>query len=50
MDRSTSLVVVIGAGLVGLAAVTHLVQPGETPLVLEVGLDVGANIVQWGRF
>jgi thioredoxin reductase len=40
-------VVVIGAGLVGLAAAAHLVERGLEPLVLEAGSQVGANIAQW---
>ena len=31
-------VAVIGAGPVGLAAAAHLIERGETPLVLEAGL------------
>lgn len=42
-------VVVIGAGPVGLAAAAHLLQRGETPLVLEAGETVGASIVKWGH-
>jgi Pyridine nucleotide-disulphide oxidoreductase len=40
-------VVVIGAGPVGLAAATHLLDRGLEPLVLEAGPRVGANITQW---
>ncbi len=40
-------VAVIGAGPVGLAAAAHLLQRGETPLVLEAGAEIGANIRQW---
>jgi cation diffusion facilitator CzcD-associated flavoprotein CzcO len=40
-------VVVIGAGPVGLAAATHLLDRGLEPLVLEAGPRVGATIAQW---
>lgn len=49
MEKSILPVVVIGAGPVGLAAAAHLVSRGETPLVLEAGSEVGANIRQWGH-
>jgi thioredoxin reductase len=42
-------VAVIGAGPVGLAAAAHLVDRGETPLVLEAGEVVGAHVLQWGH-
>lgn len=42
-------VVVIGAGPVGLAAATHLLERGLTPLVLEAGDQMGAAIRQWGH-
>lgn len=42
-------VAVIGAGPVGLAAAAHLLARGETPLVLEAGEEVGANIRQWAH-
>ena len=45
---STGLpVVVIGAGPVGLAAATHLLDRGLEPLVLEGGSQVGASVAQW---
>lgn len=37
-------VAVIGAGPVGLAAAAHLLARGLTPLVLEAGAGVGANL------
>src|SRR5260221_8600422 len=49
MDRSNLPVVVIGAGPIGLAAAAHLLQRGETPLVLEAGSTVGASIAQWAH-
>lgn len=42
-------VAVIGGGPVGLAAAAHLIERGETPLVLEVGTEIGANIRDWGH-
>src|SRR6476660_3977120 len=42
-------VAVIGAGPVGLAAAAHLLERGETPLVLEAGPAVGAAIRAWGH-
>ena len=48
MDNSNQRpVAIIGAGPVGLAAVAHLLQRGETPLVFEAGSEIGANIRQW---
>lgn len=50
MYQTTSLpVVVIGAGPVGLAAAAHLLERGETPLVIEAGPGVGHHIRQWGH-
>ena len=49
MDNISLPVVVIGAGPVGLAAAVHLLNRGETPLVLEAGQTVGANIAQWAH-
>jgi thioredoxin reductase len=42
-------VIVIGAGPVGLAAAAHLLSRGFTPLVLEAGASVGANMVKWSH-
>jgi Pyridine nucleotide-disulphide oxidoreductase len=42
-------IVIIGAGPVGLAAAAHLLQRGQTPLVLEAGEVVGANVAQWAH-
>jgi thioredoxin reductase len=49
MNQSTLPVAVIGAGPVGLAAAAHLVERGETPLVLEAGATVGASMLAWGH-
>jgi len=42
-------VVVIGAGPVGLAAASHLLERGLTPLVLEAGESVGAGMLSWAH-
>jgi hypothetical protein len=42
-------VAVIGAGPIGLAAAAHLVDRGATPLVLEAGGHVGANVLSWAH-
>jgi thioredoxin reductase len=42
-------VAVIGAGPVGLAAAAHLLERGETPLILEAGLSAGAAVRQWSH-
>src|SRR5579885_841527 len=42
-------VAIIGAGPIGLAAAAHLLQRGETPIILEAGATVGANIANWGH-
>jgi thioredoxin reductase len=42
-------VAIIGAGPVGLAAAAHLLARGMTPLILEAGWRVGANIEQWAH-
>lgn len=42
-------VAVIGAGPAGLAAAVHLIDKGATPLVLESGKSVGANVLTWGH-
>ncbi|CAM5489590.1 MULTISPECIES: NAD(P)-binding domain-containing protein [Streptomyces] len=42
-------VVVIGAGPVGLAAATHLVDRGIEPLVLEAGSRAGSAVREWSH-
>ena len=49
MNLSRLPIVVIGAGPVGLAAAAHLVERGETPLVLEAGQTIGASVLKWGH-
>jgi cation diffusion facilitator CzcD-associated flavoprotein CzcO len=46
---NTPKVVVIGAGPVGLAAATHLVEDGADVTVLEAGDEVGSSIRTWGH-
>jgi thioredoxin reductase len=47
MNKQYLPVAVIGAGPVGLAAAAHLLERGETPIIFETGMEVGANIRQW---
>jgi cation diffusion facilitator CzcD-associated flavoprotein CzcO len=42
-------VLVVGAGPVGLAAAAHLVEAGETPLVVEAGDRVAPSLRDWGH-
>jgi SAM-dependent methyltransferase/thioredoxin reductase len=42
-------IAVIGAGPIGLAAAAHLVTKGQTPVVLEAGESVGAQVLAWGH-
>ena len=42
-------VAVLGAGPVGLAAASRLLERGITPLVLEAGESVGANLLSYGH-
>jgi thioredoxin reductase len=42
-------VVVIGAGPQGLAAAAHVLERGDTPLVLEAGNGPGAAVAEWAH-
>lgn len=42
-------VAIIGGGPVGLSAVAHLLERGETPLLLEAGDSIGANLREWSH-
>ena len=42
-------VAVIGGGPVGLAALAHLLERGESAVLFEAGETVGANIRDWGH-
>jgi SAM-dependent methyltransferase/thioredoxin reductase len=48
-DRQQRQIAVIGAGPIGLAAAAHLVAKGQTPVVLEAGESVGAQVLAWGH-
>jgi thioredoxin reductase len=49
MEKANLPVVVIGAGPVGLAAAAHLIERSKTPLVVEVGAEVGASVARWAH-
>ncbi len=40
-------VAIIGAGPIGLAAASHLIERGEQPVIFEAGPEVGYSIKQW---
>lgn len=40
-------VAIIGGGPVGLAALAHLLERGETPILFEAGATIGANVRDW---
>lgn len=42
-------IVIIGAGPVGLAAAAHLLKYKQKVVILEVGSEVGSNILTWGH-
>jgi thioredoxin reductase len=42
-------VAIIGGGPVGFAALAHLLERGETPILFEAGREVGANIRDWAH-
>ena len=42
-------VAVIGGGPVGLAAVAHLLERGEQPILFEAGASIAANVRDWGH-
>ena len=47
MNNDKLPVAVIGAGPIGLAAAAHLLERGETPLVLEAGDAVARSVREW---
>ena len=49
MTVSSLPIAIIGAGPVGLAAAAHVLQRGETPLVVEAGSSVGTAVRAWGH-
>lgn len=42
-------VAIIGGGPVGLSAVAHLLERGETPILFEAGDSIGANLRDWAH-
>jgi SAM-dependent methyltransferase/thioredoxin reductase len=48
-DATQRRIAVIGAGPIGLAAAAHLVASGATPVVLEAGESVGAQVLAWAH-
>jgi hypothetical protein len=46
-DKQQLPVAVLGAGPVGLASAAHLIERGLTPLILEAGATVGANLATY---
>lgn len=48
-EHANLQVVVVGAGPIGLAAAAHLIERGMTPVVLEAGGFVAANIREWAH-
>jgi len=42
-------VAIIGGGPVGLSAIAHLLERGETPILFEAGETVGASVLDWGH-
>jgi len=49
MTSTTLPVAIIGAGPVGLAAAAHLVERGETPILLEAGEQIAHSVRQWSH-
>ncbi len=49
MENCNLPVAVIGAGPVGLAAASYLLDRGMTPLILEAGSRAGASIENWAH-
>lgn len=49
MQKDLLPVAVLGAGPVGLAAAAHLIERGMTPLILEAGATVAANLDSYGH-
>jgi thioredoxin reductase len=49
MTRTKLPVAVVGAGPIGLAAAAHLIERGETPIVLEAASEIAANVKNWAH-
>ena len=48
-STSSLPVAVIGAGPIGLVAAAHLLEAGETPLLVEAGPTVGTSVREWSH-
>ncbi len=48
-ENSDLPVIVVGAGPTGLVAAAHLIDRGISPIVLEAGESIAANIRQWAH-
>jgi len=44
---NSEYIAIIGAGPIGLAAASHLLERGENPIIFEAGSEVGYSIKQW---
>ncbi|MBT2770924.1 NAD(P)-binding domain-containing protein [Halomonas sp. ISL-60] len=42
-------IAIIGTGPIGLAAAAHLIEAGQSFIILEAGTKVGENISKWGH-
>src|SRR4051794_41958977 len=49
MSEQRKTVAIVGAGPVGLAAASHVLERGMVPIVLEAGPAVGHAVRQWGH-
>lgn len=49
MKNKQLSVAILGGGPVGLAAAAHLVERGQSFVLLEAGADIGENIRKWGH-
>lgn len=42
-------IAIIGAGPIGLAAASQIIERGETPIIIETGATAGASVLKWGH-
>lgn len=49
MSTQNKTIAIIGAGPVGLAAASHALERGLTPIVLEAGAQAGHAVREWGH-
>jgi 2-polyprenyl-6-methoxyphenol hydroxylase-like FAD-dependent oxidoreductase len=47
--KESTIIAIIGAGPVGLAAAAHLAQRDETPVIFEAGSSVAASVRSWSH-